>query len=94
MRLCDLSKFPHPNIYIYRQRYPNRGENMGVVKILDLVGESPTSWEEAVRNAVAEAGKTVRGITRVGVKELDVRVKGDEIVAYRARVELSFRIER
>ena len=67
---------------------------MAVVKIIDLVGDSPKSWEEAVQNAVKEASRSIRGITRVGVKEMDVRVDGAKVVEYRARVEISFRIER
>ncbi len=67
---------------------------MSVVKIIELVGESPKGWEEAVQSAVKEAGKTIRGITRVGVKEMDVKLDGSKIAAYRARVEISFRIER
>jgi flavin-binding protein dodecin len=67
---------------------------MSIVKIIEVVGSSPTSWEDAVKNALDEAGKTVRGITRVGVKELDVRMEGDKIGAYRARIKISFRIER
>ncbi len=41
---------------------------MSVVKIIDLVGESDKSWEEAADNLLAEAKQTLRGITRVGVK--------------------------
>lgn len=67
---------------------------MSVVKIIELVGESSKGWEEAVQAAVKEATKTIRGITRVGVKEMDVKLNGNKIVAYRARVEISFRIER
>ena len=67
---------------------------MSIVKIIELVGESPKGWEEAVAGAVKEAGKTLRGITRVGVKEMDVKLDGGKIVAYRARVEISFRLER
>ncbi len=67
---------------------------MSIVKIIELVGESPKGWEEAVAGAVKEASKTLRGITRVGVKEMDVKLDGGKIVAYRARVEISFRLER
>lgn len=67
---------------------------MAVVKIIDLVGSSPKSWEDATQNAVKEASRSIRGITRVGVKEFDVKVDGAKIVEYRTRVEISFRIER
>ena len=67
---------------------------MAVVKIIELVGSSPKSWEEAVQNAVKEASRSIRGITRVGVKEMDVKVDGAKVTEFRARVEISFRIER
>lgn len=67
---------------------------MAVIKIIELVGSSPKSWEEAVQNAVKEAAHSIRGITRVGVKEMDVKVDGAKVTEYRARVEISFRIER
>lgn len=67
---------------------------MGVVKIIDLVGTSPNSWEDAVKNAIEEATKTLRGITRAGVEELDVKVENNKIKEYRARVKVSFRVER
>jgi hypothetical protein len=67
---------------------------MSVVKIIELVGESETGWEEALRNLVTEATKTLRGVTRVGVKELDVRMENDRIEVFRVRAEVSFRVER
>jgi flavin-binding protein dodecin len=68
--------------------------SMSVVKIIELVGESPKSWEDAMREVVAEAQKTLRGITRIGVKEFDVRLESDRIQVFRVRAEVSFRLER
>ena len=65
-----------------------------VVKIIELVGESPNSWEEAMKSVVAEAAKSVRGITRIGVREFDVRMKDDKIEVFRVRAKVSFRIEK
>ena len=67
---------------------------MSVVKIITLVGESEKSWEEATQNVIAEAQKTLRGITRIGVTEFDVRMKDDKVDVYRVRAEVSFRVER
>ena len=67
---------------------------MSVVKIIELVGESPENWDEAIRNVITEAQKTLRGITRIGVEEFDVRMKDDQIESYRVRAKVSFRIER
>ena len=65
-----------------------------IVKIIELVGSSPKSWEDAVSGAVKEASKSIRGITRVGVKEMDVKTDGAKVTEYRARIEISFRLER
>ncbi len=67
---------------------------MAIVKIIELVGESPKSWDEATRHVIAEAQKTLRGITRIGIKEFDVRMDGGKIGVFRVRAEVSFRIER
>jgi dodecin len=67
---------------------------MSVVKIITLVGESPKSWDEAIKNVVAEAQKSLRGITRIGVKEFDVRMKDDKVEVFRVKADVSFRIER
>jgi flavin-binding protein dodecin len=67
---------------------------MAVVKIITLVGESPKSWDDAMKNVIAEARKSLRGITRIGAKEFDVRMKNDKVEVFRVRAEVSFRIER
>lgn len=67
---------------------------MSVIKIIDLVGESPNNWDEATRNVIAEAQKTLRGITRIGIKEFDVRMSDDKVDVFRVRAEVSFRVER
>ncbi len=66
---------------------------MSVVKIIELVGESRNNWEEAADNLLAEAKKSLRGITRVGVKEFDIRVAEDGSETFRVRGEVSFRVE-
>lgn len=67
---------------------------MPVVKVIELVGESPDGWEDAMRKVIAEAQKTLRGITRIGAKEFDVRIQDDKIHLFRVRAEVSFRLER
>ena len=67
---------------------------MTVVKIVELIGSSPISWEEAAANAVKEAAKTVRNIKGVDVKRYTAKVKEDKIVEYRAVVKIAFVVER
>jgi flavin-binding protein dodecin len=67
---------------------------MAVVKVVTLVGESPKGWDDAMKRVIAEATKTLRGITRIGVTEFDVRMKNDKVDVFRVRAEVSFRVER
>jgi len=64
-----------------------------VVKVLELVGESEKSWEDAVKNAVAEAAKTVRGITGVEVCNMTANVQDGQISRYKANVKVAFLVE-
>jgi dodecin len=66
---------------------------MSVYKIIRIVGSSPTSWEEAAKNAIDEAGKHVRDMRIAEVELLDMRLEGGKVVEYRARVHVSFRYE-
>ena len=67
---------------------------MGVVKIIELVGSSPNSWEEAARNALAEAAKTIRGIKSIYVKRCNAKIEKDKIIEYRAVVKIAFVVQR
>lgn len=63
---------------------------MSVYKVIELVGTSEVSWEDAARHAVETAQKTLQDL-RVGeVKKLDLKIEDGKII-YRARIDLSFK---
>jgi flavin-binding protein dodecin len=62
-----------------------------VYKIIDLVGSSPNSWEEAAKNAVETAGKSLRDLRVAEVDKLDMKVENGKVTAFRAKVKLSFK---
>jgi flavin-binding protein dodecin len=62
-----------------------------VYKIIDLVGSSPNSWEEAAKNAVETASKSLRDLRVAEVDKLDMKVENGKVTAFRARVKLSFK---
>ena len=64
-----------------------------VYKVVELVGTSTEGWEDAVRNAVETASKTLRELRVAEVGRLDVTIEDGRITAYRARVTLSFKYE-
>ena len=64
-----------------------------VYKIIDLVGTSEKSWEEAAKNAVDTAGQSLRELRIAEIEKLDMKVEGGKVVAYRARVKLSFKVQ-
>lgn len=64
-----------------------------VYKIIELVGSSEKSWEEAAKNAVEKAGESLRNLRVAEIAELDLKVEDNKVVAYRARVKVSFKYE-
>jgi flavin-binding protein dodecin len=64
-----------------------------VYKIVELVGSSENSWEEAVKNAVEAASQSLRDLRICEVVKLDTKIEDNAIVAFRARVQLSFKYE-
>jgi len=70
-----------------------RSNRMAAIKIIELVGISSTSWEDAAQNAVEEVAKTVRNIGGLDVINQTAIVKSDEITEYRANVKISFVVE-
>ena len=62
-------------------------------KIIELVGSSPTSWEDAAKSAVATAAKTLRNLRIAEITQMDMKIENGKVTAYRTRVKLSFKYE-
>jgi dodecin len=67
---------------------------VAVVKIIELVGSSTKDWEDATKNALAEAAKTVKNIKSIYVKSCKAKVENNKIVEYRANVKIAFIVQR
>lgn len=65
----------------------------GVYRVTEIIGTSKTSWEDAARNAVETAAKSLRDLRIAEVSKLDMKVENGKVVAYRARVSLSFKYD-
>jgi flavin-binding protein dodecin len=65
----------------------------GVYRVTEIIGTSDVSWEQAARSAVETAAKSLRDLRVAEVTKLDMKVEGGKVVAYRARVSLSFKYE-
>ncbi len=64
-----------------------------IYKVIELVGTSEVSWEEAAKKAVETAAKTLKNLRIAEIKDLDLKVEDGKVMAYRARVSLSFKYE-
>ena len=62
-----------------------------VYKVIELVGTSTQSWDKAAAAAVKRAAKTLRDLRIAEVSQLDMQIEDGKVVAYRARVSLSFK---
>jgi len=64
-----------------------------VYKVITLIGTSKESWEKAAATAVEMASKSLRDLRIAEVKELDMHIEEGKVIAYRAKVKLSFKYE-
>ncbi len=64
-----------------------------IYKVVELVGTSTESWEQAARNAVERAGKSLRDLRVAEITKMDMKVEDGKVTAFRARVNLSFKYE-
>jgi flavin-binding protein dodecin len=64
-----------------------------VYKIIELVGTSPDSWEKAAAAAVQKASKSLRDLRIAEISELDLQIDKGKVMAYRAKVRVSFKYE-
>jgi flavin-binding protein dodecin len=69
-------------------------KDMVVVKIVELIGSSSKNWEDATKNALDEAAKTIKNIKSVYVKRCTAKVENNKIVEYRAVVKIAFVVQR
>lgn len=65
-----------------------------VYKIIELVGTSATSWEDAARAAVEAAAQSLSDLRVAEVSELDLKLDEGQVVAYRAKVKVSFKVKQ
>jgi flavin-binding protein dodecin len=62
-----------------------------IYKVIELIGTSEVSWEDAAKKAVEQASKTLKDLRIAEVTSMDLRVEEGKVVAYRTKVSLSFR---
>jgi dodecin len=65
-----------------------------VVKVIELLSQSPKSWEDATQGAVEEASKTLRNVRSVYIKEFTAEVDEGKVTNYRINAKVTFDLER
>jgi hypothetical protein len=72
---------------------PSEGDDMSssVYRVMEIIGSSPTSWEEAAKMAVEKAGIHREDLRVAEVVEFDMRIDNKQVVAYRAKVKISYK---
>ena len=71
----------------------NSASATSVYRVTELIGTSTVSWEDAAKNAVETAAKSLRDLRVAEVSKLDMTVENGKVVAFRARVSLSFKYD-
>lgn len=80
--LVGAAAFPLPKV-----------PTMAILKVIEVLAESPTSWEDAAKEAVAEAAKTVRGIRSIYIKNFEATVRDGAIENFRINAKVTFTVE-
>ena len=65
----------------------------GIYRVTEVIGTSRVSWEDAAKNAVTTAAKTLRDLRIAEVTQMDMKVENGKVAAFRTRVALSFKYE-
>lgn len=66
---------------------------MGVLKVIELMADSDVSWEDATKNAVHQAAKSVKNIRSVWVKDQSCNIKDNEVKSFRVTVKVTFEVK-
>ena len=67
---------------------------MSVVKVIEIIASSDKSFDDAVRNALQEASKSVNNIKSIYVKDMNANVENNQIVSYGVNAKVSFTIDK
>jgi flavin-binding protein dodecin len=78
---------------VHREEFMAKKQTDTVYKIVEVVGVSDKSWEDAGRNAVETAADSLRDLRVAEVMKMDMKVEKGKVVAFRTRVSLSFKYE-
>ena len=68
-------------------------KDTGVYRVTQVIGTSSSSWEDAAKNAVKTASKSIRDLRIAEITKLDVRIENGKVSQFRARLSLSFKYE-
>jgi flavin-binding protein dodecin len=66
---------------------------MGIHKVIEVISQSPKSWEDAAQLAVTDAAKTVKNIRSIWIKNAEGMVKDNKIVAFRVNANITFEVK-
>ena len=66
---------------------------MGFLKVIEVLGQSEKSWEDAARVAVEEAAKSLRNIKSIYIKNMEAKVENSRITEYRINAKITFELE-
>lgn len=66
---------------------------MAILKVIEVLSNSDTSWEDATRKAVKEASKTIKNIRSVYVNEQSASVSGDQVTEFRVNLKITFEVK-
>lgn len=67
--------------------------DQSVYKVIEVVGFSEISWEDAAKSAVAAVDKSIRDMRVAEVVQMDMRLEDNRIVGYRTKLKVSFKLE-
>lgn len=81
------------NNKIYKCITIKGGITVAVVNVLNIVGDSTISWDDAIQKAVQEASKTIKNISGIEVKNQTANVKDGKIVEFKANIEVAYRVD-
>ncbi len=67
--------------------------NSSIYKVIEVIGTSEVSWEDAAKHAVEKASRTIKDLRIAQVISQDLKLENDKVVAYRTKLSLSFKIK-